>query len=71
MSFFQKLLSESGDVSCMRLMSLLSLLVGAALALYCLHKGTDIAGATPVISVFVGAAFGGKVWQKYAETAAK
>lgn len=67
MSFFSKLFSESGDVSCMRVMAVLSLVFGVFVACYCLHGGHDLANATPTIAVFVGAAFGGKVGQKYLE----
>ncbi len=52
------LFSERGNISMMRVMSLLSLLIGGYLAL----KGQD----TSVI-IFVSAAFGGKIWQKRIE----
>lgn len=67
MNFLFKLFSEKNEVSCMRVMSMLSLLVGSAVAFYSQYKNCDLGAATPVISIFVGAAFGGKVWQKYAE----
>jgi len=59
MSFLKDLFSESSDMSMMRLLSLISLLVGAYLAL----KGHDTS-----VPTFVYAAFGGKVFQKYIET---
>jgi len=59
MSFVRALFSESSDVSMMRLLSLISLLVGAYLAL----KGHDTS-----VPTFVYAAFGGKAVQKYIES---
>lgn len=69
MNFIEKALSEGTEVSCMRIMSLISLFVSAVLAFYTIFKGgSDIASSTPIISVFVGAAFGGKLAQKHFET---
>lgn len=59
MSFIKSLFSENSDVSMMRLMSLISLIIGAYLAL----KGHDNS-----VSIFVYAAFGGKAVQKYIES---
>lgn len=67
MNFFQRLLSDDSDVSCMRLMSLISLFIGGSIAYVSLFENRDLSEASPTIGVFVGAAFGGKVWQKYAE----
>lgn len=58
MSFLKNLFSENGDVSMMRFLSLISLLIGAYLAL----SGHDTS-----VSVFVYAAFGGKLLQKAVE----
>ena len=68
MTFIKKLLSESNEVSCMRLMSLFSLLIGAGIAVYCVHAARNLSEATPLVSVFVGSAFGGKTVQKFMET---
>lgn len=46
---------------------MISLFVGASIAYLSIFKGCALDSATPAIGVFVGAAFGGKVWQKYAE----
>lgn len=59
MKWVRSLLSSSSDVSMMRVMSLLSLLIAGVLA----FKGMDTS-----VSVFVYAAFGGKFAQKYLET---
>lgn len=66
MNFIKDMFSESSDVSCMRVMAFLSLLIGAGLSFYTVTKGT-LPGAIPVIAIFVGAAFGGKIGQKYLE----
>ena len=52
-------------------MSLFSLLTGAVLAFLTLYKGENLNNSATVIGIFVGAAFGGKVWQKYAEAGTK
>lgn len=57
MRLLKALFSESSSISMMRVMALLSLLIGAKLA----FDGKDP-------SVFVIAAFGGKFAQKFAET---
>jgi len=57
--FIKDLFSENSSVSMMRLMALISLLIGGYLAI----KGKD----TSVV-IFVTAAFGGKVIQKQIET---
>jgi hypothetical protein len=67
MNFFKKLLSENNEVSCMRLMAIISLFVGSSIAYIALYKNCDLTSSAPTISIFVGAAFGGKIWQKYAE----
>jgi Na+(H+)/acetate symporter ActP len=56
--FIKDLFSENSSVSMMRLMSLVSLLIGGYLAI----KGKDAS-----VIVFVTAAFGGKVIQKQIE----
>jgi Na+(H+)/acetate symporter ActP len=58
MNFLKSLFSENGDVSMMRVLALLSLLIGAYLA---------ISGKDTSVTVFVTAAFGGKFLQKAVE----
>ncbi len=53
--FLKSLFSDSGDVSMMRVLSLISLIIGAYLAL----TGHDTS-----VSIFVISAFGGKALQK-------
>jgi len=59
MSFLKSLLNEKGDVSMMRFLALISLLIGGYLA---------VTGKDTSVTIFVLAAFGGKVSQKYVET---
>ncbi len=67
----KKLLSEHSEISCMRLMALISLAVGSVLAFYSIYSGCGISEATPVIGLFIGGAFGGKATQKYIEMSKK
>ena len=71
MEFLKRILSQNHETSCMRLMSLISLTVGSLLAFGTLIKGDNLNNSASVIGIFVGAAFGGKVWQKYAEVPPK
>jgi hypothetical protein len=66
-NFLKKLLSESGDVSTVRLMSILSLVVGVFIGIYGVCESKDLSGIAQVCGVFVSAAFIGKVSQKFAE----
>lgn len=59
MEFLKKLFSQNSEVSMMRVLSFISLIIGGYLAL----KGQDTS-----VSVFVYAAFGGKAVQKYIES---
>jgi hypothetical protein len=67
--FIADLFSENNSVSMMRLMSLVSLLMGCAIAVYGLSKSpVDYSGISLLVSVFITAAFGGKIAQKMQET---
>ena len=66
--FFKQLFSENSGVSMMRIMSILALLAGIGIALYGMTKlPVDYSGITLLTSVFLSAAFGGKVMQKRIE----
>jgi hypothetical protein len=65
--FLGKLISDSSDVSAMRVMAFTSLLTGIGLAIGGLYRGSDLSQLSVLVGVFVGAAFGGKVTQKFAE----
>lgn len=64
---FKRLLDEKDSLSMMRLLCCLSLLIGGAIGMYGIYKGTDLTGVAALCAVFVGAAFGGKVAQKNIE----
>lgn len=57
--WLKSLFSESSDVSAMRVMAMISLFTGIGLA---------IAGKNADVGIFVVAAFGAKVGQKFFET---
>jgi len=67
MRIIRELLSDRGEVSCMRVMSLFSLAIGAMIACYGVYRGKDLSGLAQVCGVFVGAAFAAKTAQKFAE----
>lgn len=67
MTFLKRMLSEDGDVSAMRIMSFFSLLVASILSFVGIYKKVDLGGLSSLVGIFVGAAFGGKVAQKFAE----
>lgn len=58
------LFREDSPISMVRLMSLLSLIIGAVIGLCGVYRGTDLGGVAEVCGVFVVSAFGGKVLQK-------
>lgn len=67
MTFFLKLLSDGTNISCGRFMALMSLLLGALIAIITVYLNRDLGAASPVIGIFVGSAFGGHVVGKYME----
>lgn len=71
MNFLVSLLSEKSAISCVRVMSLLSLCIGGAIAFMSIFNQCSLQDATPLVSVFVAGAFGGKVGQKFAEQRGK
>lgn len=64
MNVIREVLSEQGSISCMRVLSCVSLLVGSGIAIYGITHSKDLSGVTMLVSVFVGSAFGGKILQK-------
>lgn len=68
MEFLKNMLSESGTISSMRVMSLIALLFSGVIAVYGMSKNNiDYSGLTMLSGVFVGVAFTGKVMQKRVE----
>lgn len=66
--FILNLLSEESKISSMRLMSLISVLSATGIAFYGISKGQPLDALSILCGVFLGAAFTGKVGQKFAET---
>jgi hypothetical protein len=66
-AWISALFSENSEVSCGRFMSLSSLAFGGFLALLGLYTGRDPNSLAPLVSIFVVAAFTGKVVAKFAE----
>ena len=65
--WFKSLLSENGDVSMTRFLSLICVVTSIGLAIYGLVKDKNIDSLVGIVSVFLGAGFSGKVIQKFAE----
>lgn len=61
------LFSESSEISAMRFMSILALIIAGYLAIYGIQNKSDLSTLSILCSVFVGAAFTGKVMQKKVE----
>jgi hypothetical protein len=60
----KNLFSESGDVSMMRVMSLMSTLTACGIAINAVLNNRDLVGTAAIVGTLVGAAFAGKVMQK-------
>lgn len=65
--FLKALLSDTGDVSMLRVLALVSVLMGAALGLIGILMGKDLGGVAQVCAVFVTSALAAKVGQKFIE----
>jgi hypothetical protein len=71
MDFVRKMFSSKNEVSSMRVMAMLSLVVAAVIGVYGVVIGRDLGGLAQLCGVFVGAAFMGKATQKFAEQKTK
>lgn len=67
MEFLRRMFSGDSSVSCMRVMSMLSLLLGAGVAYLQIFNACKLSDSATIVGIFVGSAFGGKVAQKFAE----
>jgi uncharacterized membrane protein YcaP (DUF421 family) len=67
MEFIKKMLSGESEVSCMRVMSMISLLMGGLIAGIGLFKGVDLSELSILAGVFVTSAFAGKAAQAFSE----
>lgn len=65
--WLKALFSEDSGVSSTRIMAFLSLMIGGYLAIHGLDMRVDLMSLAALVGVFVGGAFGGKVWQKSIE----
>lgn len=68
LDFVKSLLSENSPISTARFMSVISLFVGSGLGIYGMYHCKDLGGVAQLCAVFIGAAFVGKVGQKFIET---
>lgn len=68
----RELFSENlGDVSMMRLMSLICVIASVIIAITGLYWNRDLMGITTLCLAFLTTAFGGKIWQKKIESSDK
>lgn len=65
--FFRGLLSDQGDLSMTRFLSLICVIAAILISAICLYNGHTPDTLVGIVSVFLGAAFGGKVVQSFAE----
>jgi len=63
MEYLKSILAVDGDMSCMRLLSLISLISGVAVAFWGIYLGKDLMSLSVLVGVFVGSSFGGKALQ--------
>lgn len=70
-SWLSKLFAENSDVSWTRVAGTFCVLAATGIAFYTLAKGCSLDGSSTTIGLFLGAAFGAKVSQKFAEVKGK
>ena len=71
MKFLREILSNKSDVSSMRLMAIIALLLAGYIAIRGLETHADLSGLSMLCGAFLAAAFGGKAIQKNIEVNAK
>lgn len=67
MSIFRDIFSAQGNISAMRIMAFIALMVAAFVAIYALIMGRDLTAASVLCGAFLAAAFGGKALQSFSE----
>ena len=67
MSMFRNIFSASGNISAMRIMAFIALIVAAFVAVYAVLFDKDLAAASVLAGAFLAAAFGGKALQSFSE----
>lgn len=65
--FFNQLLSETSDLSMTRFLSFICILSACLISIVCLYRQQPADSVVGLVSVFLGAGFGGKIIQKFAE----
>lgn len=66
-NFLKQILSENGTISSVRFMAITCVFSAAACAFYGIYTNKDLVSVSVLCGVFLSAAFGGKVGQKFAE----
>jgi hypothetical protein len=66
-NFFLALMSDTGNLSMTRFLSLVCVLSACLITVVCLYRQQPVDSVVGVVSVFLGAAFTGKVAQSFAE----
>ncbi len=66
--FFRRLLSDQGDLSMTRFLSMICVFTACGIAVYTLYKGQAGDSIVGLVSTFLAAGFGGKVVQRFAES---
>lgn len=66
-SFFRQLLSDKGDLSMTRFLSLVCMAAAILICMYVVYKEQPLDSAVGIVSTFLAAGFGGKVVQSFAE----
>ena len=67
MRWLRDLFSETGNASMIRLLALLAVVGAIGMGFYGIHLNSDLEKLAKLCSVFVIAAFGAKIGQKYLE----
>lgn len=65
--FFRALLSDQGDLSMTRFLSLLCIIAALTISVVCLYRGQPADSIVGLVGVFLASGFGGKVAGAFAE----
>ena len=66
-SFLKSCLSQDSSVSSMRIMSFIALFAAIGVTAYGMYRAFNLTELSLLVGVFIGAAFGGKAYQKKIE----
>jgi len=64
MNLLSQLLSDTGNISMMRALSLICVLTATGIAIHAISAGSDLNATAILCSTFLGAGIGGKIAQK-------